>query len=135
MPTPAEQQATIDHLQSLLRDRDVAESTARTERETREAATASATTAATRAEAASAERERIRRGAFVNAAIAAADPSMPFDFANVVIPDGDVWPQGTDPSMFAMSDGAAIRAADNASADVANTTMGKMLLGLAPKRI
>src|SRR5437660_1265940 len=103
MPTSSELQSRVDHLEKMLRDKDVADAQARAERDALEAATAAVTDAATRAEAAKQERETIRRGAWVNHYIAHADQNAPIDFAAIdeaVPADCERWPPGTSEATF-----------------------------------
>src|SRR5262245_42626381 len=97
MPTAAELQSRVDHLEGLLAERD------RKDAETRAAALAAqqvtddAKSAAERAEAAKAERETIRRGAWVNHLLAQADPNAPVNFQAVdagIPKDEGQWPPG-----------------------------------------
>jgi hypothetical protein len=129
-----EQQDRIDHLESLLRDRDRQELEAKAVAAAAAEATANATDAATRLAAAAAERETVRRGAFVSYYLSKADPLAPIDAAAIeeAIP-ATGWPPGTDPSQFTFTTGAPLRADETTS--IADTVLGKALAALAPLRI
>jgi hypothetical protein len=128
MATPIELQQRIDHLEQLLREKDAAELKAKADAAEQKAKTEDALAAAARVEAASAEREQIRRGAWVSYYLGKADPNARVDLAAIdeaVPADADKWPPGTDPSMYAFSGGSTAKN----QPDISQTHMGKLLRG------
>ena len=130
MPTQGELQSRVDHLETILRDRDRAE--ASTKAAAIEAAnkTADAKTLAARAEASAAEVEAVRRGSWVSHLLATADQSEAVNFANLAshIP-ADLWPPGVDQNSFTFT-GGTLKPAN--TIDVAATYLGKAFAALAP---
>jgi hypothetical protein len=128
MASATELQSRVDHLETLLRDRDRTEAETKAKAMEAANATADAKTLAARTEAATLEIEQVRRGAWVSHLIATADQSEAVNFASLAshIPV-DQWPPGKSPADYSFS-GGVVKPAD--TIDVANTHMGRALAGL-----
>ncbi len=128
MATQSELQNRVDHLESILRERD------RTEAATKVAAieaqhkTDDAKTLAARSEAATLEIEQIRKGSWISHLLATADQSEAVNFGSLSakIPS-DLWPPGVDPNSFSFS-GGTLKKED--VIDVSLTSMGKAFAAL-----
>lgn len=134
MPTAAELQSRVDHLEGLLAERDRKEAETRAAALAAQQATDDAKAAAERVAAAAAEREQIRRGSWTSHLLAQADPAAVFDPAALdsqIPKDEGQWPPGVNPADFVLTGGARIRPEEKV--DVAQTTLGKMLAALTPK--
>lgn len=132
MATSSELQNRVDHLESILRDRDRKEADARAAALAAQNATDDAKTIAAKAEAAIAEREAIRRGAWTSHLIATAAPAAPVDFTSLgerIPADKSAWPPNSPESSFAFGPGIVPK---EAQFDVTQTTLGKMLTSLTP---
>jgi hypothetical protein len=131
MPNATELQNRVDHLESLLRDRDAKEAAARAEELAKRQATESAADAAARVEAAAIEREQIRKGSWTSHLIQAADPSAPLDLIEIgkSIPADGSWPPGTREDQFTVI--GKLKPEDLLT--VEQTTLGKMLAALTPR--
>jgi hypothetical protein len=133
MASTAELQNRVDHLETLLRDRDRTEAETKSKALEAEHNTQDTKTLAARSEAATLEIETVRRGAWVSHLIATADQSEAVNFASLAshIPV-DQWPPGKSPADYSFS-GGTVAPAD--IIDVATTHMGKALAALAPIKL
>ncbi len=126
MPTVTELQNRIDHLESLLRERERKEAEARTAALASEQAAQDAKDVEARVAAVAEERERVRRGAHLNYILASAPPDAPLDPAALLkqVPDTG-WPPGVDATQFVFNTGPV-----SLDVDVGTTALGKALAAL-----
>lgn len=126
MPTVSELQNRVDHLEALLRDRDRKQAEEQAAAIAAEQATHNAKDAEARATAAAAEREQVRRGAWLNHLLAGQPADSPLDFVALAarVPVTG-FPPGVEASSFAFTGGSA-----SPEPDVATTTLGKALAAL-----
>jgi len=127
MATNAELQNRVDHLEALLRERDRKQVEEQAAALAAQQATDSAKDAEARATAAAAEREQIRRGAWLNHLLGEqpADAAVDFAALDARIP-ANGFPPGVDVSSFVFTGGSVVP-----ELDVAKTTLGKALAGLS----
>lgn len=125
MATTIELQTRVDHLESLLRERDRKDAEAAAASLAAKNATDDAKLTAAKAEAAKAEIENIRRGSWLNHLLGQAPPAAPVDFAALdqKIP-AEGFPPGVDPSMFQYSGGVIPK---EVTIDIAKTHIGRLL--------
>ena len=126
MPTTAELQNRVDHLESILRERERQQTEERAAALAAQQATDAAKDSEARATAAAADRERIRRGAHLNCFLAAAPSDAPVDpVALLARVPATGWPPGVDETQFIFTGGAI-----TPEIDVSGTTLGKALAAL-----
>jgi hypothetical protein len=124
--TPGEAQARIDHLESILKDRDRHDAEAKGAALAAENATSDAVLMAAKAEAAKAEIETLRKGSWLNFLLGQTPPAAPVDFAALdqQIPAAG-WAPGVDPNSFMLTGGKLPK---EVTIDVTKTHLGTLLL-------
>jgi hypothetical protein len=126
MATVTELQNRVDHLEALLRERDRKRVEEQAAALAAQQATDAAKDAEARAMAAAAEREQIRRGAWLSHLLGQSATDAPVDFAAMgqQVP-ATGWPPGADESNYVFTGGTLPK-----EPDVANTALGRTLASL-----